>query len=111
MIHGQVRILIIWQLACFLHNLRACLYGNPVGAVLLLSVVCLPFLALPCCQFSASFNLFPCAGARYFPDLPRGGAPELEEYLEDLAPPLPDLDWADGGGGGDINIDDILDPD
>jgi len=31
MIVGQVRLLMFWPIACLLHNLRACLYGNPVG--------------------------------------------------------------------------------
>jgi len=31
LIAGQVRLLIFWPIACLLHNIRACLYGNPVG--------------------------------------------------------------------------------
>jgi hypothetical protein len=48
-------------------------------------------------------------GDRYYPGVPRGGAPELEDYLEDLVPPLPDLDWADGGGQGEMPLNDLLD--
>lgn len=76
MIVGQVRVTMLWPVACLLHNLRACLYGNPVGF-------------------------------RYYPDLPRGGAPTLEEYLTDIVAPPEDEE--DVGGQEEVDILDLLD--